>query len=56
MDWHFQSIMTTTIFDVAKETKLIRVKRIRKPFTYGTPETIIKNIPGGGHYTRTIKI
>ena len=41
---------------VAKETKLIRLKRIRIPFTYGTPETIIENIPGGGHYTRTIKI
>jgi hypothetical protein len=41
---------------VAKETKLIRLKRIRIPFMYGTPETIIENIPGGGHYTRTIKI
>ena len=41
---------------VAKETKLIRLKPIRKPFTYGTPKTIIENIPGGGHYTRTIKI
>ena len=41
---------------VAKETKLIRLKRIRKPFTYGTPKTIIENIPGGGHYTRKIKI
>ena len=43
-------------FYVAKETKLIRLKRIRKPFTYGTPKTIIENIPGGGHYTRKIKI
>jgi glucose/arabinose dehydrogenase len=41
---------------VAKETKVIRLKRIRKPLTYGTPEIIIDNIPGGGHYTRTIKI
>ena len=28
-------------FYVAKETKLIRLKRIRKPFTYGIPKTII---------------
>jgi hypothetical protein len=41
---------------VAKETNLIRLKPIRKPFTYGTPETIIENIPDGGHYTRTIII
>ena len=41
---------------IAKETKVIRLKRIRKPFTYGPPETIIDNIPSGGHYTRTIKI
>jgi len=38
---------------VAEETKVIRFKRIQKPFTYGEPETIIDGIPGGGHYTRT---
>ena len=41
---------------VAEETKVIRLKRTSKPLTYGTPETIIDNIPSGGHYTRTIKI
>ena len=41
---------------VAEETKVIRLKRIKKPFTYGEPETIINGIPSGGHYTRTIKI
>ena len=41
---------------VAEETKVIRLKRIQKPFTYGEPETIINGIPSGGHYTRTIKI
>ena len=41
---------------VAEETKVIRLKRTNKPFTYGTPETIIDNIPIGGHNTRTIKI
>jgi len=41
---------------VAEETRVIRLKRTHKPFTYGKPETIIDNIPGGGHYTRTIKI
>jgi glucose/arabinose dehydrogenase len=41
---------------IAEETKVIRLKRIQKPFTYGEPETIIDGIPSGGHYTRTIKI
>ena len=41
---------------VAEETRVIRLKRIRKPLTYGVPETVVDNIPGGGHYTRTIKI
>jgi glucose/arabinose dehydrogenase len=41
---------------IAEETKVIRLKRIQKPFTYGEPETIIDDIPSGGHYTRTIKI
>jgi glucose/arabinose dehydrogenase len=41
---------------IAEETKVIRLKRIQKPFTYGEPETIIDEIPSGGHNTRTIKI
>ena len=41
---------------VAEETRVIRLKRIHKPFAYGMPETVIDNIPSGGHYTRTIKI
>ena len=41
---------------IAEETKVVRLKRIRKPLTYGVPETIIDNIPRDGHYTRTIKI
>ena len=41
---------------IAEETKVIRLKRTHKPFTYGAPETVIDNIPSGGHYTRTIKI
>jgi glucose/arabinose dehydrogenase len=41
---------------IAEETKVIRLKRTQKPFTYGEPETIIDDIPSGGHYTRTIKI
>lgn len=41
---------------IAEETKVIRLKRIKKPFSYGKPETIIDGIPDGGHYTRTIKI
>ena len=41
---------------VAEETKVIRLKRTHKPFTYGTPETVIDDIPSGGHYTRTIKL
>jgi len=41
---------------IAEETKVIRLKRAHKPFTYGAPETVIDNIPSGGHYTRTIKI
>jgi glucose/arabinose dehydrogenase len=41
---------------IAEETKVMRLKRIQKPFTYGEPETIIDDIPSGGHYTRTIKI
>jgi len=41
---------------IAEETRVIRLKRVKKPFSYGKPETIIDSIPGGGHYTRTIKI
>jgi len=41
---------------IAEETKVIRLKRLQKPFIYGNPETIVNGIPGGGHYTRTIKI
>ena len=41
---------------VAEETQVVRMKRIGKPFTYGRPEIIIGNLPGGGHFTRTIKI
>ncbi len=41
---------------IAEETQVVRMKRIQKPFTYGEPETIIDNIPDGGHFTRTLKI
>ena len=41
---------------IAEETRVIRLKRLEKPFRFGKPETIIDNIPDGGHYTRTIKI
>lgn len=41
---------------VAEHTRVVRLKRIAKPFHYGPPEIIVPNIPGGGHFTRTIKI
>ena len=41
---------------VAEETQVIRLKRLDKPFKFGKPETIIANVPGGGHFTRTLKI
>lgn len=41
---------------VAEEHRVIRMKRTAKPFTYGAPETIVPDIPTGGHSTRTIKI
>ena len=41
---------------IAEETRVIRLKRLEKPFRFGKPETIIDDIPDGGHYTRTIKI
>jgi len=41
---------------VAEETRVVRMKRIGKPYSYGPPETFIDGIPGGGHYSRTIKI
>ena len=52
----FTTINGSYYLYIAEETKVIRLKRIRKPLTYGAPETVIDNIPGGGHYTRTIKI
>ena len=52
----FAKIEDSYYLYVAEETKVIRLKRIQKPFTYGKPETIIDGVPGGGHYTRTIKI
>ncbi len=52
----FMKIKENYYLYIAEEAKVIRLKRIRKPFTYGAPETIIDNIPSGGHYTRTIKI
>jgi len=41
---------------VAEEHQVIRLKRTAKPYTYSKPEIIFKNIPTGGHFTRTIKI
>ncbi len=41
---------------VAEEHQVIRMKREKKPWTYGEPEVIIRGIPEGGHTTRTIKI
>ncbi len=41
---------------VAEETRVIRLKREGLPFRYGAPEVIIRGIPSGGHFTRTIKI
>ncbi len=41
---------------IAEETQVVRLKRIQKPFTYEKPEIIVNGIPGGGHFTRTIKI
>ena len=35
---------------------MIRLKRLDKSFKFGKPETIIANVPGGGHFTRTLKI
>ena len=52
----FAKIEDSYYLYVAEETKVIRLKRIHKPFVYGVPETVIDGIPGGGHYTRTIKI
>lgn len=52
----FKKLEDSYYLYIAEETKVIRLKRIQEPFTYGEPETIIGGIPGGGHYTRTIKI
>ena len=41
---------------IAEETQVIRLKRLDKSFKFGKPETIIANLPGGGHFTRTLKI
>ena len=41
---------------VAEEDQVIRIKRTATPYTYGQPEIIFRNIPTGGHSTRTIKI
>jgi glucose/arabinose dehydrogenase len=41
---------------IAEETQVIRLKRLDQPFKFGKPETIINKLPGGGHFTRTIKI
>ena len=41
---------------IAEETQVIRLKRLDKPFKFGKPETIIANMPDGGHFTRTLKI
>ena len=41
---------------IAEETQVIRLKRLDKSFKFGKPETIIANVPGGGHFTRTLKI
>ena len=41
---------------IAEETQVIRLKRLDKSFKFGKPETIIANIPSGGHFTRTLKI
>ncbi len=41
---------------VAEEDQVVRLKRIAKPFSYGKPEIIVRNIPSGGHSTRTLKV
>lgn len=41
---------------IAEQHRVIRMKRLNKPFIYGEPEVFIEGIPGGGHSTRTIKI
>ncbi|MFQ5716374.1 MAG: PQQ-dependent sugar dehydrogenase [Nitrospinales bacterium] len=41
---------------VAEERQVVRLKREAKPFTYGSEEVVVSGIPGGGHFTRTIKI
>ncbi len=52
----FAKIKDSYYLYIAEETKVIRLKHISKPFTYGAAETIVDNISSGGHYTRTIKI
>ncbi|MEE9258488.1 MAG: PQQ-dependent sugar dehydrogenase [Nitrospinaceae bacterium] len=41
---------------VAEENQVVRMKRKAGPFDYEPPETIVRGIPGGGHFTRTLKI
>jgi len=41
---------------IAEEDKVIRVKDTNNDLVYETPEILIDNLPGGGHWTRTIKI
>ncbi|PIQ96911.1 MAG: oxidoreductase [Nitrospinae bacterium CG11_big_fil_rev_8_21_14_0_20_56_8] len=41
---------------IAEERRVIRMKRVARPLTYDPPEILIDDIPGGGHFTRTIKI
>ena len=43
----FTTINGSYYLYIAEETKVIRLKRIRKPLTYGVPETVVDNIPGG---------
>lgn len=52
----FVELGTDYYLYVAEELQVVRLKRLAKPYTYGEPETVISGIPGGGHYTRTVKI
>lgn len=52
----FTKIGSDTYLYVAEQTQVIRLKRTAKPWTFGPPEVIVPDLPGGGHFTRTIKI
>jgi glucose/arabinose dehydrogenase len=41
---------------VAEERQVIRMRRTSLPYGYGPPETIIADIPAGGHVSRTLRI